>query len=168
LLETVDNSSERERPCDIQKLINLRELWKLYRIDGIRNESLRHLPRPSLVHITHLFYHCFQPSHFPSPLKEAKVITLSQLDKDSKCPQNLRPISLVSTTDKLFKKAILKIDLKHAEEKNLLHAGQFGFRARHGMILQCVRLTEHAALNFNKSLFTPAVFLDIEKSFDTT
>jgi hypothetical protein len=41
-----------------------------------------------------------------------------------------------------------------AVENNLLHASQFGFRARHSTTLQCIR-------------FTDAVFLDIEKAFDT-
>jgi hypothetical protein len=44
-------------------------------IDGIPNECLRHLPRRPLVHITHLFNHCFRLCHFPTSRKEAKIIT---------------------------------------------------------------------------------------------
>jgi hypothetical protein len=57
--------------------------------------------------------------------------------KDPKFHKNSRPISLLSTTGKLFEKEILKILQKHFEEKGLLNA-------------------------------TAAVFLYIEKSFDTT
>jgi hypothetical protein len=53
----------------------------------------------------------------PSPWKEAKVITLPKPGKDPKFPQNLRSISLLSTTGKLFKKVILKIFQKPIEEK---------------------------------------------------
>jgi hypothetical protein len=50
----------------------------------------------------------------------------------------------------------------------MLNASQFVFRARHSTTLQCVRLTDHVTLNFNNKMSTAAVFLDIEKAFDTT
>jgi hypothetical protein len=62
----------------------------------------------------------------------------------------------------------LKIVQRHVEEKRLLNASQFGFRARHSTTLQCVRLTDHVTLNFNNNMSTTAVFLDFEKAFDTT
>jgi retron-type reverse transcriptase len=100
--------------------------------------------------------------------KEAKAITLPKPGKDPKFPQNLRPIILLSTTGKLFDKVILKIVQRHLEERDLLNANQFGFRARHSTTLQCMRLTDHVTLNFNNIMSTAAVFLDIEKAFDTT
>jgi hypothetical protein len=67
----------------------------------------------------------------------------------------------------IFEKVILKIVQRHIEERGLLNASQFGFHARHSTALQCVRLTDHIALKFNNSMSTAAVFLDIEKAFDT-
>jgi hypothetical protein len=107
-------------------------------------------------------------SHFPKPWKEAKIITVPKPGKDPKFPLNLRPISLLSTTGKLFEKVILKIVQRHIEERGLLNASQFSFRAPHSTTLQCVRLTDHVFLNFNNNISTAAVFLDIEKAFDTT
>jgi hypothetical protein len=68
----------------------------------------------------------------------------------------------MSTTGKVFEKVILKIFQKHIEERGLLNASQFGFRARHSTTLQCMRLTDHVTLNFNNKMSTAAVFLDIE------
>jgi hypothetical protein len=51
--------------------------------------------------------------------------------KDPKFPQNLSPISHLSTTGKLFEKVILKIFPRLVEEIGLLNASQFVFRARH-------------------------------------
>jgi hypothetical protein len=100
-----------------------------------------------LVHLTNLFNHCIRLSHFPKSWKEAKIITLPKPGKDPKLPQNLRPISLLSTTGKLFGQVILKIF-----QKNLLNANQFGFHANHSTTLQCMRLTDHITLNFNNKM----------------
>jgi hypothetical protein len=121
------------------------------------------------VHLTHLLNHCLRLGHFPAPWKEAKIITLSKPDKDPKFPQNLRPISLLSTTGKLCEKLILRAIQKHTEERNLLNSSQFGFRADHSTALQYMRLEDHVTLNFNNNnMSTAAMFLDIEKAFDTT
>jgi hypothetical protein len=62
-------------------------------------------------------------------LKEAKMIALPKPVKDSKFPQNLCPISLLSAAGKLFKIAILNIIQRHVERRNLLIANQFGICA---------------------------------------
>jgi hypothetical protein len=97
---------ERIRPCDLHKLLNSLKLKKACGIDGILNECLRHLPRRPLVHLTHLINHCIRLSHFLSSWKEAKVVALPKPGKDPKFSQNLRPISLLSSTGKVFGKVI--------------------------------------------------------------
>jgi hypothetical protein len=121
-----------------------------------------------LVHLTHLFNHCLRLSYFPNAWKEAKIITLPKPGKDQKFPQNLRPISFLSSTGKLFEQVIKKIVKRHLDTNNLLNASQFGFRARHSTTLQRTRLTDHITLNFNNNVSTAAVFLDIGNAFDST
>jgi hypothetical protein len=101
------------------------------------------------------------------PWKDAKIITLPKPGKDSKFPKNLQLFNLLSTTGKLFEKVSLKIAKRHTNEKGLLNAGQYGFRECHSTTLQCMRLTDHVTLSIN-NMSTAAVFLDIEKAFDTT
>jgi hypothetical protein len=169
LLEAVDNEPlERIRPCGLQKLLNSLKLKKACGLDGIPNECLRHLPRRPLVHLTHLINHCIRLSHFPTSWKEAKVVALPKPGKDPKFPQNLRPISLLSTTGKVFEKVILELVQRHIRHRNLLLSSQFGFRARHSTTLQCMRLTDNVTLHFNNNMSTAAVFLVIEKASDTT
>jgi hypothetical protein len=96
------------------------------------------------------------------------VAALPKPGKDTKISQNLLRISLLPSTGKLFEKIILQIVQKHTGGRNLLNASQFGFHARHSTTLQCMRLTDHVTLNFNNRMSTAAVFLDIEKAFDTT
>jgi hypothetical protein len=59
--------------------------------------------------------------------KEAKIITLQKAGKDPKFPQNVRLISLLSTTGKLFEKLSLRTIQKHIEERNFLNASEFDF-----------------------------------------
>jgi hypothetical protein len=101
-------------------------------------------------------------------LEGGKTITLPKPGKDSKFSPNLHPISLLSTTGKLFEKLILRTIQKHTEERNSLIASQFGFRADHSMTLQYVRLAVHMTVNFNNNMSLVAVFLEFEKAFDTT
>jgi hypothetical protein len=61
------------QPCDIHNLANSLKLRKACGLNGIPNESLRHLPRRPLVHLTYLFNHCLRLSHFSKPWKEAKL-----------------------------------------------------------------------------------------------
>jgi hypothetical protein len=130
--------------------------------------NLRHLPRRYLVHVTLLFFHCLRLCHFPASWKEAKIIALPKPGKNPKFPENLRPISLLSTTGNFFEELILKTIQRHIAERNLLNASQFGFLARHSTTLQSMRLMDHVSLYFNNNMSTAAVFLVIEKDFDTT
>jgi hypothetical protein len=114
--------------------INSLKLRKACGIDGIPNECLRHLPRRPLVYLTHIINYWIRLSHFPNSWKKAKVITLPKSGKDPKFPPNLRPISLLSTTGKLFEKVILRIIQRHIKEKSLHNACQLVFvhvAARH-------------------------------------
>jgi hypothetical protein len=158
----------RVRPCDIHKLVNSLKFGDTCGLDGIPNECIRHLPRRLLVHLTHLFNHCLQLSHFPKPWKDGKVITFLKPGKHLKFLQNSCLISLLSTTGKLFDKVILKIVQRHSEERGLLNANRSGSHACHSTTLQCMRLMGHITLNFNNNMSMAEVFLDIVKAFDTT
>jgi hypothetical protein len=89
-------------------------------------------------------------------------MTLPKPCKDPKFPQNLRPISLLSTKGNPFEKSIMKVAQRRIEERGLLNASQFRFRARHSTTLQYMRLTDQVTLYFNKNMSTAAVFLDTE------
>jgi hypothetical protein len=68
---------------------------------------------------------------------------------------------------KLFGKVFLKNVERDIEERAQHSASQYDFCARHNTTLQHMRLTEHVTLNFSNNKSTAAIFLDIEKAFDT-
>jgi hypothetical protein len=121
LLTTVDeNPPVKLRPCDVSKEIRSLKLGKACGIYGIPNDCLRHFPRRYLVHVTFFFNHGLRLCHFPAPWKEAKIIALPKPGKKPKLPENLGPISLLSTTGKLSDKLILKTIHRHIAEINFL------------------------------------------------
>jgi hypothetical protein len=82
LLEAEDNNSpERIRPCDLQKLVNSLKLRKTCGINGIPNECLRQLPRRPLVHLTHLINHCLRLLSFSDTLEGRKNYNLTETRK---------------------------------------------------------------------------------------
>jgi hypothetical protein len=136
LLEDVDNSPPQStRPYVLQILKNSSKFRKVCGIDGVPNECFRHLRRRPLEELTHLlvFSHCLRLSHFPNPWKEAKVITLPNPVRNPKFTQNLRPISLPSTTCKLFEKSHSENNPKHIEQKgsSLSKPVWFPFTSQH-------------------------------------
>jgi hypothetical protein len=72
------------RQCDVSKEVQSLKVGTACGIDGNPNEYLRHLPRRSLVHVTHLYNHCLKLCHFPAPWKEAKIIVLPKPGKNPK------------------------------------------------------------------------------------
>jgi hypothetical protein len=75
--------------------------------------------------------------YFPSAWKNARVVSILKPGKDPALPSSYRPISLLGTVGKLF-------------EKNLL-----------------ARLVERVNRNFDERRLTGAVFLDVDKAFNT-
>jgi hypothetical protein len=87
--------------------------------------------------------------------------------KDPTNPQSYRPISLLNITGKILEK-ILTSRLKHVlETNNLLPPEQFGFRAQRSTINPILEFHTDSTRHANLKECTLAVFLDIERAFDT-
>jgi hypothetical protein len=97
---------------------------------------------------------------FSKAFKEAKVIMLPKPCKDPKFPQNLLLISL-----SVYNRQVI---CKSYSENNPKAPSLLGFLVHHSTRLQCMRFTDHITLIFNNNMSAAAVFLDIEKVFDTT
>jgi hypothetical protein len=74
---------------------------------------------------------------------------------------------LHGTVRSIFDKVLLTRVLREVNERGLLHNEQFGFRPKHSTTLQLARLVERVNRNFDVRRLTGAVFLDVDKAFDT-
>jgi hypothetical protein len=73
LLATFDEENRvKFRPHDISKEILSSKFGKACSFDDIPNECLQHLPKNTIVYLTHLFNHCLRLDHLPTPWKEGK------------------------------------------------------------------------------------------------
>jgi hypothetical protein len=121
--------------------INSLKLRKACGIHDIPNECLRHFQDD--LWFTWPIYLIIA---FGCPIFQSLGRKLPKPCKDPKFPQNLRPISLLSTTGKLLKKSHSENSPRAHWRKRPLNASQFGFRVRHSTTLQCKRLTDHVTI----------------------
>ncbi|CAH2218239.1 jg9830 [Pararge aegeria aegeria] len=109
-----------------------------------------------------LFTGILRTGHFPNPWKLGRVILIPKPGKNIMLPSSYRPITLLSTTSKLFEKLLLLQLLPHVQPRD----ERVGFRAEHSTTLQVTRVLHHLASARNKREHSIAVFLDMEKAFD--
>jgi hypothetical protein len=99
--------------------------------------------------------------------KDALVVSILKPEKDPTLPSFYRPVSLLDTVSKLFEKILLSRVPREKSERGLLRNEQFGFRPRHSTTLMLARIVERVNRNLDWRWLTGAVFLDVDKSFDT-
>ena len=88
-----------------------------------------------------IFNMSFTSRVFPSALKIAKVVPVHK--KDSKLNfSNYRPISLLSSLDKILEKIMYTKIFQFFNNSNLLHPLQFGFRQNYFTAHALISLTE--------------------------
>lgn len=136
-------------------------------LDGIRSIVLKKLPGTALDFLVRLFNFCIQNSFFPLQFKKAKIIPIAKPGKSPKAPSSYRPISLLGCLDKVFERIVLERMRTIADEKELIHECQYGFRAQHSTTHQVQRVVNIIKRNKNRRYSTGVLFLDIEKAFDS-
>ncbi|GFU02627.1 RNA-directed DNA polymerase from mobile element jockey [Trichonephila clavipes] len=86
--------------------------------------------------------------------------------KDPKFPLNFRPISLISSIGKIYKKILLKRIEKYTLDNSIIPDIQHGFRKETSTCHQLLRATNIIISGFNNHATTGGIFLDVENAFD--
>ena len=79
---------------------------------------------------------------FPDPFKKSKIIPLFKKEEPSLLV-NYRPISLLPTISKIFKRIIHNQMYDHFNDNNLLAAQQYGFRKLQSTEFAAVKLADY-------------------------
>ena len=81
--------------------------------------------------------------------------------------KNYRPISILSSLNKIFEIIIIKRTLKFWDKYNVFVPTQFGFRENYSTSLAIAHLHELVINELDKNNSIRALFLDLAKAFDT-
>ena len=167
-----DVGNERELVADVdaQTLIKLVEFLKRGKAPGpdtIHNEVLRLGTTTSLFHhLARLFTSSIQLGYIPTAWK---IVTLHMLLKPDKLlclTTSNRPISLISSIMKLFKKVIRQRLRSHLEHIGFINKHQSDFRKAKSTDDHLFRLSQSIMESFDRGEHVVAAFLDVEKAFD--
>ena len=103
---------------------------------------------------------------YPDILKVARVIPIFKSGSTSDV-KNYRPISNLSSINKIFEKLTYNRITNFIDEQNILSEFQFGFRKFSNTTLAVFHFVSDLLKTFNKKLYTIAIFLDLRRAFDT-
>ena len=118
---------------------------------------------PALVKIFNL---AISTGVYPNSLKIAKVIPIFKKG-DSTTVNNYRPISILSTINKIFEKILYSRLINYIEKSNLLYKYQYGFRKNHSTEHALIEVIDQIRLNLDSNQMTCGIFIDLSKAFDT-
>ena len=164
------NEHELVEDVDPQSLIKLVKYLKRGKAPGpdtTRNEVLRLGTTTSFFHhLAKLFTSSIQLGYIPTAWKIATLRMLLKLDKLPSLTTSCRPISLISSIMKLFRRVIEQRLRSHLENIGFLNKHQSGFRRAKSTIDHLFRPSQSIIESFNRGEHVVAAFLDVEKAFD--
>ena len=98
----------------------------------------------------------------------ARVIPLYK-SGDKALPDNYHPISVLPlpVLSKIFERAVYDEIIDNLEDNKMLTSCQFGFRKRYNTELAVTLLTDNIRRAMDHRKLTDAVFIDLQKAFDT-
>ena len=102
---------------------------KSYGHDGISMRLLKFLLPAVIKPLTILINKSLATGIFPDKLKIAKVMPFFKKD-DITLIDNYRPVSLLTSTSKVFEKVVFTQLYEYFDKNNLLYSSQYGFRKK--------------------------------------
>lgn len=99
---------------ELSNTLEVRELCKKLRNrkapgpDNISNTLIKRLPPLGILYLTIIINSCLKLQYFPQTWKHANVIPISKPGKPTSLTSSYRPISLLSSLNKIFERIILR------------------------------------------------------------
>ena len=135
--------------------------------DNIHNEILRLGTNTSLFHhLAWLFTSSIQIGYIPTAWKLATLCMLLKPDKLPSLTTSYRPISLMSSIIKLFKRVVEQRLCSYLENIGFINKYQSGFRQNDSTDDHLFRLSQSVMESFNRREHVVAAFIDVGKAFD--
>ena len=113
-----------------------------------------------------LINNCFNTSTFPKCLKTAKVIPLFK-SGDKTDINNYRPVAISPIDSKCFESVLLNRIEDHLSKNEILCKFQFGYTQKSNCESAVLHVMNQIYGNKEKKLTTCALFIDLNKAFDS-
>ena len=116
--------------------------------------------------VTHIINLSFNNARVPDKLKIAKVIPIYKKNEKYHV-DNYRPISLLSTINKIMEKLMYKRLIDFLNKYKVLYEYQFRFRETHSTFLALIEIIENILKDLENGKYVAGIYLDLSKAFDT-
>ena len=134
---------------EVAKVLKKLKNKKSYGLDGISSEILKFCTPVIEPAIAAAFNKCIEGRTFPKCLKIAKIILIFKKG-DKRKPENYRPISLLSSTSKVFEKLLQLRMIKFCEKNSIISGIQWEFQSKRSCIDAIVSITEFIRKEIDK------------------
>lgn len=133
--------------------------------DQITKKCIRNLDYEIHLFIIKCYEYCLNTHYFPDKWKQGTIITIAKPSTDHSKASNYRPITLLSVLAKNFEKIIKNILSQHMQNK--IPNYQFGFQEKRSTVHPLTLLVSNIQTAKLTGQHSAAIFLDINKAFDS-
>ena len=152
-------------PNEVTSVLKSLPLGKAAGPDGINNRILKELADCIAEPLCNLFNQSLSTGHVPDTWKRSHITPIPK-QGDSSLVSNYRPISLLSTVDKVFERLVFKYLYNHLMDNNILTPFQSGFIPGDSTTNQLTYLYDTFCEALDSGKEVRVVFCDISKAFD--
>ncbi|UYV71775.1 hypothetical protein LAZ67_9000338 [Cordylochernes scorpioides] len=160
-----ENILSMTTPNEVKEVIKNLGNHKAPGHDNITPQMTKNLPIKWIVFLAGIFNAALHLCYFPKTWKHAIIITIPK-KSPVKSPEDLRPISLLSTIGKVYERIVLRRLQSYMDSINFIIPQQFGFRKGHSTTHQLITVIDYIQIRKSHKEAVGAVFLDFTKAFD--
>lgn len=135
--------------------------------DEVSWKTLKNVPPNIITSISVLLTSILRLQHWPPNMKDGVFVMIPKPGKDPTDPKNWRPICLLPTISKILETILCERITRVMEQAKRLPSSQHGFRHNRGTVTALLRLIVTIKVAFQKKQTASALFLDINRAFDT-
>lgn len=159
-------TAEYATEYEVESILKEMKINKGPGYDRIRMIDLINNKKRLVPVITRLINQSIKLQKFPTKLKIAIYRPVYKRGEHSNY-KNYRPISILSSIDKIIEKFMHKKISSYVENNNILSESQFGFRKGIGTNQLLNKFTNNVYSAMNERKYTLCLFIDFTKAFDT-
>lgn len=151
---------------EVEKIIDSLSNKKSSGIDMISQYLVKKTKTILSPILTKLINYSISENSYPSCLKIAKITPIYKNGDKTDC-NNFRPISILSTFNKIFERKIHNDISVFIEKNQILYTNQFGFRKFHSTIDALMKSHDYIISERRKNNKIIGIFIDLKKAFDS-